>query len=122
MVVLAGLPAVRFDFFSTLCSRIRTKNTPLVSQRGIEDDSILFSVNCYPFLLVTIDKILVATHPSDYFCGSNIVLLPQKYFLYIVSIISARERSAFADATAITSFPPTGSSRAASTVWLPWVS
>ena len=26
------------------------KNTPLVSQRGIEDDSILFSVNWYPFI------------------------------------------------------------------------
>ena len=25
---------------------IQSKNTPLVSQRGIEDDSILFSVNC----------------------------------------------------------------------------
>ena len=37
-------------------------------------------------------------------------------------IISARERSAFADATAITSFPPTWSSRTASAVWLPWVS
>ncbi|MGN8767932.1 hypothetical protein, partial [Blautia massiliensis (ex Liu et al. 2021)] len=30
------------------------KNTPLVSQRGIKDDSILFSVNCYPSFLVTI--------------------------------------------------------------------
>lgn len=26
------------------------KNTPLVSQRGIKDDSILFSVNWYPFI------------------------------------------------------------------------
>ena len=29
---------------------LRQKNTPLVSQRGIEDDSILFSVNWYPFI------------------------------------------------------------------------
>ena len=37
-------------------------------------------------------------------------------------IISAREQSAFADAAPITFFPPTGTSRAASAVWLPWVS
>ena len=30
--------------------RLRQKNTPLVSQRGIKDDSILFSVNWYPFI------------------------------------------------------------------------
>ena len=29
---------------------IAEKNTPLVSRRGIEDDSILFSVNWYPFI------------------------------------------------------------------------
>ena len=29
---------------------IAEENTPLVSQRGIEDDSILFSVNWYPFI------------------------------------------------------------------------
>ena len=29
---------------------IAKENTPLVSQRGIEDDSILFSVNWYPFI------------------------------------------------------------------------
>ena len=45
LVVLVGLPTVRFDFFSVLYSQIGEKNTPLVSQRGIEDDSILFSVN-----------------------------------------------------------------------------
>ena len=28
---------------------LRQKDTPLVSQRGIINDSILFSVNCYPF-------------------------------------------------------------------------
>ena len=51
LVVLAGLHTVRFDFFSVLCSRIGAKkNTSLVSQRGIEDDSILFSVNWYPFI------------------------------------------------------------------------
>ena len=41
--------------FSVHCAAsLEQKNTPLVSQRGIKDDSILFSVNCYPFLLVTI--------------------------------------------------------------------
>lgn len=29
---------------------LRQKNTPLVSQRGIKDDSILFSINWYPFI------------------------------------------------------------------------
>ena len=29
---------------------IAEENPPLVSQRGIEDDSILFSVNWYPFI------------------------------------------------------------------------
>ena len=47
---LAGPPTVRFDFFSALCSLIVAKNTPLVSQRGIKNDSILFSVNWYPFI------------------------------------------------------------------------
>ena len=37
-----------FSVFYT--ARLRQKNTPLVSQRGIKDDSILFSVNWYPFI------------------------------------------------------------------------
>ena len=50
LVVLVGLPTVRFDFFSALCSLMGVKNAPLFFQRGIEDISILFSVNCYSFL------------------------------------------------------------------------
>ena len=41
-----------FSVFYT--AGLRQKNTPLVSQRGIKDDSILFSVNWYPSFLVTI--------------------------------------------------------------------
>ena len=41
---------VRFDFSVFYTAGLRQKNTPLVSQRGIEDDSILFSVNWYPFI------------------------------------------------------------------------
>ena len=37
-----------FSVFYT--AGLRQKNTPLVSQRGIKDDSILFSVNWYPFI------------------------------------------------------------------------
>ena len=44
MVVLAGLPTVRFDFSVFYTAEFGQKNTPLVSQRDIEDDSILFSV------------------------------------------------------------------------------
>ena len=50
LVVLVGLPTVRLDFFSALCSLMGVKNTPLFFQRSIEDVSILFSVNCYSFL------------------------------------------------------------------------
>ena len=51
LVVLVGLPTVRFDFFSALCSLMGGKKRPVVFfQRGIEDVSILFSVNCYLFL------------------------------------------------------------------------
>lgn len=50
LFVLVGLPTVRFDFFSALCSLMGVKNAPLFFQRGIEDVSILFSVNCYSFL------------------------------------------------------------------------
>ena len=42
LVVLVGLPTVRFDFFSALCSLMGVKNAPLFFQRGIEDVSILF--------------------------------------------------------------------------------
>ena len=54
LVVLAGLPTVRFDFSVFYTAGLGQKNTPLVSQRGIKDDSILFSVNCYSSFLVTI--------------------------------------------------------------------
>jgi len=37
-----------FSVFYT--AGLRQKNTPLVSQRGIKDDSILFSINWYPFI------------------------------------------------------------------------
>ena len=37
-----------FSVFYT--TSLGQKNTPLVSQRGIKDDSILFSVNWYPFI------------------------------------------------------------------------
>ena len=50
LVVLVGPPAARSNLFSVLFSLIEAKNTPLVSQRGIKDDSILCSVNCYPFI------------------------------------------------------------------------
>ena len=50
LVVLVGLTTVHFDFFSALCSLMGVKNAPLFFQRGIEDISILFSVNCYSFL------------------------------------------------------------------------
>ena len=54
MVVFVEPPAARSNLFSVLFSLIEAKNTPLVSQRGIKDDSILFSVNCYPSFLVTV--------------------------------------------------------------------
>ena len=50
LVVLAGLPTVRFDFSVFYTAGLGQINTPLVSQRGIKDDSILFSVNWYPFI------------------------------------------------------------------------
>ena len=50
LIVLVGPPTVRFDFSVFYTAGMGQKNTPLVSQRGIKDDSILFSVNWYPFI------------------------------------------------------------------------
>ena len=41
LVVLAGLPTVRFDFSVFYTTSLGQKNTPLVSQRGIKDYTIL---------------------------------------------------------------------------------
>ena len=41
LVVLAGLPTVRFDFSVFYTTSLGQKNTPLVSQRGIKDYNVL---------------------------------------------------------------------------------
>lgn len=41
LVVLAGLPTVRFDFSVSYVVGLGQKNTPLVSQQGIIDYNVL---------------------------------------------------------------------------------